>query len=91
MSVLNYQVRLNECEELVVAMTGTLGLTDRLAGLPEAERTLDEAIFRCLSCKQTEACIDWLATHAHAGEAPEYCRNTDLFSDLNQSADKLLR
>lgn len=82
MSVLNYQVRLTECEELVLAMTGKLGLTAALSKQQQAAETLEQAVYLCLSCKKTEQCIDWLTTHANAGEAPDYCRNRDLFDNL---------
>lgn len=40
---------------------------------------------RCLGCRKTEACGDWMAMQGgHADQAPSYCRNRDAFGKPGQ-------
>lgn len=42
-----------------------------------------EAVIRCTTCTQPEACEHWLATRQGTEETPPvYCRNADLFAEL---------
>ncbi len=46
---------------------------------------LDDAVLRCTGCTGTEACAHWLATQPtvqRAEDAPLYCRNTEMFLEL---------
>ena len=47
---------------------------------------LEDSVLRCTACSDPAACESWLAAHkgAHAGETPEYCRNSALFRRLEE-------
>lgn len=72
-------------------------LVDRMAGsqnvdLDEAVQRgdlsfdeLDQAIYTCVGCSQTDACERWLSLNSEGAEAtPGYCRNEDLFKSLKK-------
>lgn len=47
---------------------------------------LEDAVLRCTGCTQPCACESWLAhLPAQAPQAPDYCRNTDLFDTLKRT------
>lgn len=71
-------------EALMTRMAATLG-----ADLHDAELRGDlppemrnDMLSACLGCAEPGACAHWLATHAEADEAPEYCRNRDTLHGL---------
>jgi hypothetical protein len=73
------------------------GLVDRMAGtqgidMDEAVQRgdlapgeLEQTIYTCLGCSQTEACERWLSLNAEGAEAtPGYCRNEAVFKSLKE-------
>jgi len=73
--------------DLFEQMVNTLGVRDRIARLPGGGQAIREATARCRSCGQPDACGAWLATHGSAAEAPDFCRNHDLFARLREHAE----
>lgn len=46
---------------------------------------MDQTVYTCLGCSQTEACERWLSLNTEGAEAtPGYCRNEDLFAFLKK-------
>lgn len=84
MSILTFIDRILNRPDLMMRMIRTLGLTDRIAELPDAARVLRRAAVRCETCSAPEECAHWLEDHAAASEAPAYCRNGDLFARMTE-------
>lgn len=46
---------------------------------------IEDAVLRCANCTQPAACSVWLkAQNSLAPAAPEYCRNTEMFTKLKR-------
>lgn len=44
---------------------------------------IEDAVLRCANCSDPGGCERWLAsTTGMADEAPDFCRNTELFHEL---------
>lgn len=63
-------------------MMRTLGVKSRIEALPNSDAVLSRAKARCQDCSSPGACDEWLESHPSASEAPDYCRNHDLFARL---------
>lgn len=77
---MNWMERLNERADLMGKMLETIGAmkTDR-SGM-HAGISMRTATLRCLSCRETEACREWLAKReSGSGETPDHCPNAALF------------
>lgn len=72
---------------LIEQMMTTLDVRDRFAGVPGGQEALRTAVLRCMSCGKPDACSAWLAEHGSAEEAPDFCRNHDLFARLREHAE----
>lgn len=76
------QPTLRRHAELVDRMATTLGLDLEELAMAGHLRfdTISDAVFRCTGCSNVEGCEHWLAMQtAVAPEAPDMCRNADLF------------
>lgn len=87
MSVLDIFTRLTKQADLMNAMMSKLGVTDEMWNLPDHAGVLRRAANRCLTCDKPDACAHWLAHEASPGEAPEFCRNHDLFQRVLKNTD----
>jgi hypothetical protein len=72
--------------DLIEQMMATLDVRDRFAGLPGGGEALRNAVVRCMTCSKPDACSAWVAKHRSADEAPDFCRNHDLFARLREHA-----
>jgi len=63
-------------------MVDKLGLRSALESRPHADKVMKRAQARCADCGQEDACTTWMAENDQPGEAPEYCRNHDMFERL---------
>ncbi|MEP3438467.1 MAG: DUF6455 family protein [Hoeflea sp.] len=79
MSVLNIFNRLTQQADLMDAMMKKLGVADEMWKLPDHAGVLRRAANRCLTCDRPDACEHWLTNETNPDEAPEFCRNHDLF------------
>jgi hypothetical protein len=53
-----------------------------MAAQPEVVREYRQAVLRCVACSHEGECTAWMASHDHADQAPDYCRNKDLLEGL---------
>lgn len=82
MSIFSLFERIAQHSNLMDAMMDKLGVRDQLAQRPHGGAVLRRAADRCLSCDHAEACEGWLSKAQSVEEAPDYCRNHDLFQRL---------
>lgn len=46
---------------------------------------IEDAVLRCASCTRPDACSVWLKAKENLASAtPDYCRNTELFTNLKR-------
>ncbi|WP_299812577.1 DUF6455 family protein [uncultured Roseibium sp.] len=77
--------RLKERAELMGQMIETIGAMDNGPAGAQADRVLRSAALRCVRCKHTEACRQWLADHSGGAEkAMADCPNASLFNSLKE-------
>ena len=76
--------RITRHNELFEAMTEKLHVRDTLLKISENGGVYRRASMRCLSCRNADACEQWLADIPEAHEAPDYCRNKALFTRLER-------
>ncbi|WP_428641355.1 DUF6455 family protein [Roseibium sp.] len=78
--------RLNERAELMGRMLRTI---DAMKSVPtglHANIELRSAAIRCINCRETEACRQWLDSHEDGAEAPmQECPNAHLFKNWLES------
>ena len=79
MSVLDIFSRLTRQADLMDAMMKKVGVSEEIWKLPDHAGVLRRAANRCMSCQHPDACQYWLAHEAKPDEAPDFCRNHDLF------------
>ncbi len=72
--------RLTAKAELVDGMMAAVGVRDEIAQMQGGAGALRLATMRCMSCSKPGACASWLSEHNTAAEAPDFCRNHDLFA-----------
>jgi len=87
MSVLDIFSRLTKQADLMDAMMSKLKVADEIRELPDHAGVLRRAANRCLSCDRTDACQHWLSHETEPDEAPEFCRNHDLFARVLRNSD----
>lgn len=86
MGISAMMTRIAAKSDLIEQMMTTLEVRDRFAELPSGGEVLRSAMLRCMSCGKPDACSAWLAEHGSAEEAPDFCRNHDLFARLREHA-----
>lgn len=86
MGISAMMTRIAAKSDLIEQMMTTLEVRDRFAELPSGGEVLRNAMLRCMSCGKPDACSAWLAEHGSAEEAPDFCRNHDLFARLREHA-----
>ena len=79
MSVLDIFSRLTHQADLMDAMMTKLGVTEKMSELPDHAGVLRRAAARCMTCEKPDACSRWLAHESQPDEAPDFCKNHDLF------------
>lgn len=79
------QAKIKRHAALVDNMADALGvdLEEKMMEGLLAPDELADAVLRCTSCTSPEDCEHWLETRtATADETPDYCRNAQLFHEL---------
>lgn len=79
MSVLDIFSRLTQQADLMDAMMKKLGVDAEMRQMPDHAAVLRRAANRCLTCEKPDSCEEWLTHEAHPDEAPNFCKNHDLF------------
>lgn len=69
---------------LVERMADTVGASEALSAHASRAVITRRAVSRCVGCSETQACQHWLDAHESADQAPDYCRNHDLFERLKR-------
>lgn len=87
MILVDYFKRMMHHADLFDAMTQKLGVSDLLADGPNGAAVVRRAANRCLTCERGEACSKWLEQTTKALEAPNYCKNHDVFERLKKMAN----
>jgi Family of unknown function (DUF6455) len=82
MNFFSYLKGMNKGGELKDAMAAKLGLKQAMDALPDHANVHERAQKRCMTCNNAAECATWLATENTPSEAPEYCRNHDLFARI---------
>lgn len=88
MSVLNIFSRLTHQADLMDAMMKKLGVAEEMLQLPDHAGVLRRAANRCLTCDRPDACEHWLVHESRPDEAPDFCRNHDLFERVLQNMEQ---
>lgn len=79
MSVLDIFSRLTNRADLMDEMMDKLGVSDEMHEMPDHAGVLRRAANRCLTCEKPDSCQQWLNTEISPDEAPNFCKNHDLF------------
>jgi Family of unknown function (DUF6455) len=87
MKLFSYLTGLNEGGELKDAMVAKLGLKQAMDSLPDHANIHDRAQKRCMTCNNAADCARWLATENAPDEAPDYCKNHDLFERITDKIE----
>ena len=87
MSLLTMYKRLIRQADLMDTMVDKLGVRPALEGRADQAGVMRRAANRCMSCTESAACQQWLDDHETASEAPQYCRNHDLFERLRRDIE----
>ncbi len=74
--------RIRRHSELFETMANKLRVRDRLIQVSGNAGVYRRASMRCLSCRNADACEQWLDLAREPDEAPGYCRNRALFARL---------
>jgi hypothetical protein len=69
-------------------MVQVLDVRSQIEALPDSGAVLRRAETRCEGCSEPQACAAWLDGREAASEAPEYCRNHDLFERLIEQIER---
>ena len=87
MGIASILSRLTAKAELIDGMMSTVGVRDEFSHMQGGAEALRLATMRCMSCSKPGACASWLSEHETAAEAPDFCRNQDLFVRLRETID----
>lgn len=87
MSVLDIFSRLTRQADLMDAMMNKLGVAEQMRHLPDHAAVLRRAAHRCLTCEKPDSCRHWLDNECQPDEAPEFCKNHDLFERVLDQMD----
>ncbi len=82
MKLFSRQRGTNEGGDLKDAMVTRLGLKQAMDALPDHANIQERARKRCITCNSATDCAQWLATENAPEEAPDYCKNHDLFERI---------
>lgn len=76
--------KLDRASVLFNGMTDRLGVSSALeVAQPSGAAAYRSALLRCSGCAEAAACAGWQMEHAHALEAPAYCRNRQALAALH--------
>lgn len=73
--------------DLMDRMMNAVGVTERFKTLPGSANVLRRAAARCRQCKDAGGCQALLNTNESLDEAPDFCRNHDLFARLKREIE----
>ena len=82
MSLLAMYNKMMRQADLMDTMIDTLGVRSALESRPDQANVMRRAAGRCMGCNESAACEQWLTENDSAAEAPQYCRNHDMFERL---------
>jgi len=73
--------RIDRKAQLMGEMMRCVGVD--LATMPEfaGETAMRNAMWRCLACRNGDACASWLASAKPGTPAPDFCTNAETFND----------
>ncbi len=87
MALFDFFNRMFKRTELFDAMVDKLGVRGAMAERGDQGNLMRRAVSRCMGCTDGKACSHWLDTLETAAEAPNYCRNHDMFARLKNEIE----
>ncbi|MBG6175393.1 hypothetical protein IWQ55_003225 [Labrenzia sp. EL_208] len=78
---MNWMDRLNERAELMGRMLDAIGAMKNMPTGIHSNAAIRSAAVRCINCRNTEACKQWLSDHPDGATHPmKNCPNAELFN-----------